>query len=360
MKLKIPKILNSQGEAIKLNAKELHTCKYLANALWEKHGPTDVLENALGYDIVITTLTTIAKKISEQKFYKIPFADYLPVVVGEGAYSDFITTYRSFQIGGSFAEGVLNMGGNNARLAAVSAGVDALQLKIFPWAKALGFSIMELEYAAKSGNWDLVAALEESRKTNWDLGLQEVAFLGLQGQNGATGLCQGLLNLAGVVPTAGIITKPISTMTPSELKAFQTSIIPSYRAQTNRSAWPNRLTIPESDYLGLQSQSSPDFPVKSVLQLLEEGFKGSCGADFQILKCAYADASEHSQVSAIAGKQCYALYNADEKSLKMEVPLAYTTTTANSLDNFGFQNVGFGQFSGVIPLRPLEIQYFQF
>ena len=38
----------------------------------------------------------------------------------------------------------------------------------------------------------------------------------------------------------------------------------------------------------------------------------------------------------------------------------YTNTLANSLDNFNFQNVGYGQFSGVQAYRPLELLYFQF
>jgi hypothetical protein len=359
---KAPVFKNSMGEKIILNSQEKHTARWLANQLSEKHGSHGVLQNALGYDIAITTLTTITKKISEQVFYRIPPADYLPVVVGQGSYSDFLTTYRSFQMGGNFADGILNTGDNNTRLASVSAGVDALNIKVFPWGKALGWSIFQLEYAAKSGNWDLVAALEEARITNWQLGIQDVAMLGLDGNNGATGQCFGLLNQpAATVNANSFLTIPISTMTTAQLKTFTAGLIELYRNNVNRTCWPDRFVIPESDYNGMASQASPDFPIKSTLQLLEEAFKLiTRNEGFRILPLAYADGPYHPTVTSLANQQVYSLYRSDEKSLNMNVPLPYTTTVANSLDNFGFQNVGFGQFTGVILLRPLELMYFTF
>lgn len=355
----VPTFKNSSGEKIVLNAQEKHSCKYMSNALWEKHGPTGVLQNALGYDIAITTLTTITKKISEQIFYRIPPADYIPVVVGQGSYSDFLTTYRSFQMGGTFADGVVNTGDNNARLASVSAGVDALNIRNFSWAKSLGYSIFQLEYAAKSGNWDLVAALEESRVTNWQLGVQDVAFLGLDGNNGVTGSCLGLLNQPGATTNATFLTAPISTLSPSQLKTFTAGLIELYRNNVQRTCWPDRFVIPESDYNGLASQASADFPIKSTLELLEEAFKLITRNDgFRILPLAYADGPYHPTVTSLANIQVYSLYRSDDKSLNMNIPLPYTTTVANSLDNFGFQNVGFGQFTGMILLRPLELMYF--
>lgn len=357
----VPVIKNDSGEKIVLNAQEVHTSKYIANQLWQKFGPHGVLQNALGYDIAITTLTTITRKISEQIFYEIAPADYFPVIVGQGSYSDFLTTYRSFQMGGTFSDGIVNTGDNNTRLASVSAGVDALNIRNFSWAKALGWSIFQLEYAAKSGNWDLVAALEETRLTNWQLGIQEVAFLGLAGNNGSTGSCFGLLNQPGATVNSTFLTAPISTLTPSQLKTFQAGLIEVYRNNVNRTCWPNRFAIPESDYNGLASQSSPDFPIKSTLELLEEAFKLITRQnDFKILPLAYADGPYHAGVTSLVNTQVYSLYRADDKSLNMNVPLPYTTTVANSIDNFGFQNVGFGQFTGTLLLRPLELIYFTF
>jgi Uncharacterized protein conserved in bacteria (DUF2184) len=337
-------ILNSKGEPILLNEKE----QRIANVCQKK-------VNSLGYEVSITTLTTIMKKISEQKFFEIPPADYLPVRVGEGAWSSNLVTYRSFSQGDEFETGVLNMGGQNTRLASADAGVDSLTIQVNNWAKMIGWSIMELEIAAKSGNWDLVTARERARKKNWDLGIQRVAFLGSRG-NQTLGNILGLLNQPSVSVNTTLITAPISSLTPDQLKAFVAGIVEAYRSNCNRSAYPTHFVIPESDYNGLASQASSTFPIKSTLELLEESFKLiTRNAGFKIIPLAYAD-------KAYSGytKQVYTLLNYDEESLRMDIPVDYTNTIANSLDNFMFQNVGYGQFTGVLAYRPLEMLYFQF
>lgn len=356
--MEYPVIKNKAGAPILLNAREAHNAKWIAKNLWERNGSIKSLNNSLGYDVAITTLTTISKKITEQSFYEIPFADYLPVVAGEGTWSDFITVYRSFNVQDDFETGIINTGGDNSRLAAVDTAIDALNIKVFGWAKSMGYTIFDLEYAAKSGNWDLVSQKEKSRKINADLGLQRIAFLGAKGNNGVGGSCLGLLNQSGVTTNPTVITKPIKLMTPSELKTFQGALIETFRANCQRSAWPDRFVIPESDYNGLASQASPEFPVISTLKLLEDAFKLICrNPDFKILPLAYADAA-YSQ--GVLSSQTYALYRSQEETLKIDLPLPYTTSLANSIDNFAFQNVGYLQYTGVLLLRPLELMYFTF
>lgn len=355
IKLKQPTILNSRGEPIVLTKREQYHADYCQRLVNERFG------NDLGYEVNITTLTTIVKKITEQKFFEIPPADYLPVRVGEGTWSTNLTTYRSFDIAAEFETGILNTGGDNTRLATADAGVDSLNIKVYPWAKSIGWSIFDLEFAAKSGNWDLVSAKEKARKRNWDLGIQRVAFLGARGQNGTSGNCLGLLNQPGVAVNSSVIPKAISSMSTAELKVFAAAIVEAYRANCQRTAWPTHFIIPESDYNGLASQASPDFPIKSTLQLLEETFQTiTRNKSFKILPLAYGDAQYHTDVSSIAGKQVYVLLNYDEESLRMDLPLDYTNTLANSLDNFTFQNAGYGQFTGVLSYRPLEMLYFTY
>ncbi len=350
-----PKITNSKGELIKLNAKERY------HAEWMQRQVNDRFANSLGYEVNITTLTTIMKKISEQKFYQIPFADYLPVRVGEGTWSTNLTTYRSFDAADEFETGLINTGGGNSRLASADAAVDALNIKVFPWAKSIGWSIFDLEFAAKSGNWDLVSAKEKARKRNWDLGIQRIAFLGADGQNAAGGTALGLLNQAGVTIDTATLTQPLSAMSPSDLKQFQAVILEAYRNNNNRTAWPSHFIIPESDYNGLASQASADFPIKSTLQLLEEAFQTiTMNKKFRILPLSYADGPYHASVASIANQQVYTLLNYDEESVRMDLPLNYTNTLANSLDNFSFQSAGYGQFTGVLTYRPLEMYYLQF
>lgn len=352
-RLKQPVICNSKGEPIKLTPMEKYHCDYIQRLVNERYG------NALGYEVNITTLTTIIKRITEQKFFQVAPADFLPVKVGEGTWSSNLTTYRSFQIADEFETGIINLGGNNARLASGDAGVDALNIKVNNWAKAIGWSIFDLEVAAKSGNWDLVAAKEKTRKENWDLGIQRVAFLGARGQNGNGGSCLGLLNQAGVTFDASLITTALSAMTYTQLATFQQQAIARYRSNCNYTAFPTHFVIPELDYNGLAAQSSPQFPIKSTLQLLEEGFQViTRNKQFKILPLAYANAvNAGGALPSGAATGLYTFLKYDEESVRMDIPLDYTNTLANSLDNFSFQNAGYGQFTGVLAYRPLEMYY---
>lgn len=355
--LKLPpqKILNSRGEEVTLTVQERHLANHLQREMNEK------FKNSLGYEVSITTLTTIVKQISEQKFFEVAPADYLPVRVGQGAWSTNLTTYRSFDLGQEFETGIINTGGQNARLATADAGVDSLNIKVFAWAKSMGWSIFDLEQAAKSGNWDLVQAKERARKKNWDLGIQRIAFLGASGQNGASGDCLGLINQGGITVDNTTISQSISSMTPTQLKDLVKNLLNVYRTNCNRTAWPTHFIIPESDYIGLASQASATFPMKTVMELLQEAFALITGKkDFKILPLAYADAEYHASIASIAGKQVYTLLNYDEESIRMDIPLSYTNTLANSLDNFSFQNAAYGQFTGVLAYRPLELMYFQY
>lgn len=343
---KIPprqKVLNSEGKVIDLApGRETRIARSLQKFC-----------NDLGYEINITTLTTVLKKITEQSFYEIPFADYVPTVVGEGAWSDFLTTYRQFSIADDFSTGIINTADNNSRLARANAGIDAVTNPVINWAKEIDWTIPQLEQAAKSGNWDLITGLEESRKMNWDLGLQEVAFLGLSGSANVLGL---LNQSVGVTNDLATLTDPISSLDTADLKTFCSTILNVYRANCFRTAWPTHFILPESDYLGLASPASADFPIRSTLSLLEETFQVMTkNKGFKILPCAYGDAANNT-----LGTQRYALLNYNEKSLRMNIPVDYTNTLANSMNNFQFANVGYGQFTGVVTLKPAELYYLSF
>lgn len=342
---KIPptqKVYNSEGKLITLaEGRE----KRIANSLQRYC-------NDLGYEINITTLTTVLKKITDQSFYEIAFADYVPVVIGEGAWSDFLTTYRQFAIADDFATGVINTADNNARLAQANTGIDAVTNPVINWAKEINWTIPQLEQASRSGNWDLITGLEESRKTNWDLGLQKIAFLGLAG----TSNILGLLNQTGVTNDTLTLTSPISNLSTADLKTFCSVILNVYRANNFRTAWPTAFIMPESDYLGLAAPASSDFPIRSTLSLLEETFQVMTkNKSFKILPCAYGDKANNT-----LGVQRYALTNQNEKSIRMNIPVDYTNTLANSMNNFQFANVGYGQFTGVVALKPAELYYLSF
>lgn len=339
-------IKNSEGKVIRLNRRE----QIIANSM-QKYC------NDLGYEISITSLTTLLKKITEQKFYHLAPAQYIPIQVGEGAWSQFLTSYRSYQIGGKFEDGIVDTGSPNSRYATLDAGVDSLTIPVINWATTIGWSIFDLQLAAKAGNWDLITAKEESRKMNWDLGIQRIAFLGSNmGTSLASANCYGLLNQPNITANTAIITKKISSMTAAELNTFLLGVLEAYRSNSNRTAYPTHFVLPESDYNGLTTQSSADFPIKSKLEVLLDSFKVACAnPNFKIMPCSYADAAQSG-----FSYQIYAMYRYDEKSIRMNIPVDYTSTLANSNNNFNFENIGYGQFTGVLTLRPQELLYFTY
>lgn len=346
MAYEVPVIKNSAGEVITLTPREKIQSTY-----WE-----NVIRNSLGYDIQITSLTTIVKKVSEQKFFDIVPSDFMPVIVGNGAFGDQLTTYRSYAIADQFETGIVNTGTNNARMASADAGVDSVNIKIYNWAKSIGWSIFDLEMAAKNNNWDLIAAKEESRKKNFDLGIQRIAFLGARGLNGTNGQCLGLLNQPAVAFNTSLLSGPISGLNYTQLNSFVQTVVEAYRSNCNRTAWPTLLQVPESDYNGMTVFSNPEFPLKTTLEVLEAAFKTSThNPNFKILPCAYGDKS----YSGLA-TQMYTLLNYDEKSVNLNIPLPYTNTLANTLDGFNFQSAAYAEFTGVQAIRPLEMLYFGF
>jgi hypothetical protein len=350
IRLPQPRVLNSAGKPILLNKAELYNSK-----LWQ-YEINRRFKNVLGYEVPITTLTTIVKKITTQKFYNVAPADYVPVRVGQGAFSSNLVTYRDFDLADDFATGIINTGQANARTANVNVGIDAVTVQIKNWNKAYGWSIFDLEMAAKSGNWDIVTAKEKARKKNWDLGIQQVAFLGLK--NDST--CLGLLTQKGITMDTTTITKPISSMTTAELKTFTANVLTVYRTNNQRTAMPTHFILPESDFLGLASAASPDFPIRATADLLLETFKVMTGnKNFKLLPLSYADPVYNAGfINGSTGFHIYTLLNYEEESIRMDIPVNYTPTLANSLDNFNFQNAGYGQFTGVQAYRPLELYYF--
>jgi len=332
-------ILDIKGNPVVLNSLEKQSAKNVEQ----------LVKNA-GYEVDVTTLTTIMKSVVEQKFFEVPFADYVPVKVGEGAWSAQLTTFRSFNLGDDFATGVMNTGSNNSRMASADAQIDAINVKVVNWAKSIGWSLFDLQLASKSGNWDLVVSKEKSRKKNWDLGLQRLAFLGLK--DDATNV-MGLLTQGDVTANTSVITKFIKDHTSAEFAALCTNIYQAYRLNSSYTAKPTHFVMPEVDYNGLASPYDPAFPIKTKLQALEEMFQMlTMNKNFKILPIAYAN-------KAIEGtKNIYAMLNYDEDSVRMDIPVNYTNTLANSTDNFSFQNVGYGQFTGVKAYRPKEMIYF--
>jgi hypothetical protein len=350
-------ITNSKGEPIQLTNAE----KFVAQNLQKQYNtmikptlPGYEKRNALGYEIDITSLTQIIKSVTEQKFYEVNFADYVPVVVGEGAWSSQLVKYRSFDVADDFETGILNTGASHSKLASVDAGIDAVYTPVINWAKEITYSIIDLKQASLSGNWDLVTSKEKARWRNWNLGLQEIAFWGSK----TVSTVKGLLTQSGVNSNTTVITQNISDMDATEFNAFVGTVMEAYRANSARTAKPTHFIIPESDFNGLINFPDATYPLKTKLALLEEAFKTiTQNPNFKILPCAYASETVNAEITGL-DKNRYVLMNFNDDTIRMDIPVNYTNTMQNTLNGFSFQNVGYGQYTGVQTYRPLEVLYF--
>lgn len=316
----------------------------------------DVSDASTGFKYAIDTMSFIKAEVIKQKFYEVAFGDFMPVQLGRGNYAEEIFTNVEFSNAANFASGILNTG-SNTRLAGVDVATGKKSQKARLWGKQLTYNIAEIEQALQANNWDPIMAKEKSRKKNYDLGLQEVAFLGLTGFTTVT----GLLNQADATVNTSVITEAISAMDATELPVFIGALISTYFTATASTAMPTHFVIPYTDFLALSmpfANSVGTFPVSKMTVLLQAFKEQTQNPNFKILPCAYCEAARNT--AAGINKQCYALYRYDPESLLMEVPIAYTTTAVGTQNNFSFQNIAYSRFSGMGLFRNLELLYFRY
>lgn len=321
-----------------------------------------VNDSSMGFQIAYDTLTYIKKLVTSQKFYEVPPAKHIPVTVGEGAFAQNILTNLDYSTGGDFETGFQNVGSNNDRLAQVDAAISSKTVKIMNWAKGIGYSLIEIEQALMSNNWDPVAAKERARKRNWDLGIQSTAFLG--SKSNPTDF-PGLLTSSEINVNTTLITQPIATMNAADLNTFVAALIAAYFENTEDTALPDRLIIPYDDFFGLQTMTpnvigtgEGNYPISRLKFLLEAFKAASQNPNFSIEPLAYAQASKNKGHGI--DKQIYLLYRYDAESVRMDIPVDYTALMANTLNGFQFQSAAYGQFTGVHFYRPQEALQFEY
>ena len=334
-------LLNSKGE--KVSSSEVFSARELENQ--------SVLKNSItrqtGLEIDITNLTFVIQQVSEQKFYELPLADYMPISVGKGAWAPSITKYREFVNGSSFEDGFVGVA-RESRLEETDAYIDALTIKTHNWAKTNVWNLFDIEYASRSGVWDIVDAKARSRKKNWDLGIQKLLFLGANGNT-------GLLNDANTTINQTLMKEHLKDMTDAQFNQFVAGVVGAFRLNCQYTAMPNRLVIPESDFTGLSTYVSALNPNLTRLQYLENALKGTTMRnDFKILPSVYCQSSFGTLTN-----DRYALYNCDADTLELNIPVQYTATQMQSIEGFNFQNVAYGQVADLLIVRPRELLYFE-
>jgi hypothetical protein len=311
----------------------------------------DIDPSSTGYQYVIDTLSFIRSRVIEQKFYQVPIADFFPVDVGEAAWSDEIVQNLVFLTGGGFFDGDMDQGQGGERLASVDAALAPVRMPVQTWAKGANWTIMEIAMAAAASKWDAVSSKLESLKKDWDLGIQQVGFLGHPSRTSIT----GLLNNPAVTINTSLLPTPISKFTSTQYATFVATVLGAYFANSNSTELPNRLVIAMSDYLGLATPIASGFPIRSQLSYLLEAFREMCGPDFEIKGLAYSQAVQNA--SAGIGKQRAVLYRDDPDTLSMSIPVDLTMLEAKSTNGINWQQASYAQYSGVLITRPREVLY---
>jgi len=315
----------------------------------------DIDTSTLGYQIAIDTLTFIKKQITEQKFYQVAVADYVPIAVGDGAFAQNILTNMTLNTSGDFEEGIIQQGSANDRLAMADAGVSSKTMKVANWAKAIGYSIFEIEQALQANNWDIIESKHRARKTNWDLGIQRMGFLGSVGN--PTDF-PGLLTQSGVNSDGTTLTSIISNLSATDFATFISKVLASYQSNCAYTTFPTHFVIPQDDYVALAVPVSSTYPVVTKMTYLKDAFDKIVPGGVKILPSAYAIGSSGVGAATAIGFHRYAMYRYDPESIRMDIPVDYTVTQPNTLNNFQFQDAAYGQFTGVGVYRALELLYF--
>lgn len=322
----------------------------------------DSPENATGYQILIDTMTYIKQQQSTQSYYELGAQgltprSFVPVVVGEGAWAGSILTRRQYLNAGDFESGLVRQSANNARQANAEPSMDSVSYPTFLWDSAVQYTLMEIEQALQASQWDVIAAKHASRMKMWQLGIQLLTFLGTRSKN-----MEGLfINTASPINTS-LITAYVSGLNAASMLTFVQQLISAFWTSSASTRLPTHFVMPMIDYLGLQVPypgSVGTYPVPLIDYLLNAFKKATQNPDFKIIGNAYADAANNNSLRGL-NKNVYALYRYDPEAFRMDIPVDYTVTQPNSLDNFHFQDVGYGQLTGLQFFKPLETLLFQF
>ena len=90
--------------------------------------------------------------------------------------------------------------------------------------------------------------------------------------------------------------------------------------------------------------------------MLEEALSSTAMRKVEVLPSVYAMASNNAAISGL-NKDRYVLYNSDEDSVIVNVPIYFTVTMPGTSNNFDYTSAAYSRFTGVNALRPLEMLY---
>lgn len=310
----------------------------------------DLNISTLGLNRAITTLTGVIKDVVEAKYYTtpMPLTDYVKFnASGEGAYMKNLVQLTEAGISASFKECTINpfsTGIHNDATADVALG--KIQQSINFYRQSYSASHEEIEAAGRNLiPYNIIGGKEKVRARNWQLGIQDVMFIGL-GDNRTF----GLLNQPDVTVDTSLLPVALQNMTPEQLNTWVGTVLNAYGANNNYNFMPNRLFLPTPMYFALNKQMNPNFPLKNLRQTVEDAFAEVTG-DFKIVHAAYGmDAGTKGLGRAV-------LYNNDADNVVMHTPVKYTPLPLFPQNSLDMISQAMGQYTGTWAKRPTTMLY---
>lgn len=301
----------------------------------------------------VDTITDIVQGVVETKYYELAgqtLTDFINIdASGRGAYAGEIFQFTSQYVGAPFEQCIINpasTGIHNDPTADIA--VDGISARNNFYRQKYSISQEGLKMAAVNRvGFDLIEQKEKSRKKNWDLGLQNVLFNGLN-----DGRTLGLLNQTGVTVNTSLLPVKISSMTVAQLKTFAGQALAAAFSASNQTIMPNRWLMPTDDYLALGVPYGDTFGMPTVKDVLENAFKAAgAPADFKIVHSIYGQ--------GIGGqsKGRHVFYNTDTDNIIMHTPKPYTPHPLYAQGALDMISDAEGQFTGVWLKRPTSMLY---
>lgn len=308
-----------------------------------------VSADTLGFEQLISTQTEIVAGVIETKYYQLlgqTLSDFVSFDVGRGAYSTNIFQYTAGYVGSPFEAGLVQPSSGLGINAKSNIELDGISVKNNFWRMDYEVSHEIIEMAkVNTQAFSIIEENEKARKKVYDLGMQKVVFLGIDGS-------YGLLNQPSVTINTSLMPAGLDTMTEAQMLAFAQGALAAYLANNNSTAMPNRLCISTSEFVSLQVPFSANYPTDLYkIDVLERAFVKAGCPDFKIVHSTY------NATASAGGHERAVLYNKDPDALKIYVPKPYTPHALYPMNGVDFVSVAEAQFSGVVALRPLEMLY---
>lgn len=343
-------------ESFKLNECEQRGLAQSLAAVKSWGAPMDArLNDEVGYDQVITTLTAVETRVARQKNLEFGIEEAVDIVTGVGAWMEQGVYFESFANGGDTLDSWrIDQAQQNATKSQATASVSKKSYPFMFLGKMIAYTKVELEQAYASGIWNAIEEKSWARRREFDLRFAELVYKGT-----SDGLYNGLLTIPGVyTETDTVINKSLAVMTDAEFQAAMTSMFSTSYTNSGYTAKPNRFLMPETVRIALSSMwttvGAGFQQGRTRLELLEDAFRRFTGdGDARVIGCNFANAALN------GGVDQYAMYRKDPFELKIDMPVPYGIYPGASVDGFNFQNTALCQVSGVVAKYPKQFVYFK-